>query len=115
MMHTLATLRIYIPSGTRVKASGFVKKLTAPPLSHYLLRQARAEGIPQAIILNVSAGYLVGMKISYSHQEIKAVAHPECLELVGEENVLKQFLITHRFEVKGILCILSGYAELCEV
>ena len=62
-METLSTLRIYIPSGTRVKASGFMNKLTTPPLSHYLLRQARAEGVPQAIIHNVSAGQPDGRKL----------------------------------------------------
>ncbi|HBS8349580.1 TPA: hypothetical protein MAT86_002205 [Klebsiella aerogenes] len=110
-METLSTLRIYIPSGTRVKASGFMKKLTAPPLSHYLLRQARAEGVPQAIIHNVSAGYLAGMKISYSHYEIKAGAHPECLELIGHVAELKKFIADYEEHLEGLHCIISMSEE----
>lgn len=114
MMGTLSTLRIYIPSGTRVRASGFVKKMTAPLLTHYLLRKAWADGIPQAVIHNVSLGYLVGMKISYSHHEIKPSVHPECLELVGHIDGLKKFITDNEKHLNGVRCIIS-MSEECTI
>lgn len=110
-MSSLATLRIYMPSGTRAKKSGFLKGLTSPLLSLHLLRSARAKGVTQAIIYNVSAGYLAGQKITYSHPELNALSHPVCVELVGEEAVLRRFLVTYSEMIKGLSCFMSATEE----
>ncbi|HDS1150301.1 TPA: DUF190 domain-containing protein [Pluralibacter gergoviae] len=107
----LKVLRIYMSAGARVKRRGVLQKLIAPQLSHYLLRAARESGIPQATLRPISAGYLAGHKISHAHTEISAPAHPVCLELVGEESVLRTFLSTSSAYLDGLRYILFAPDE----
>lgn len=44
---------------------------------------------------------------SYSHHEIKAGVHPECLELIGHVTELKKFIADYEEHLEGLSCIIS--------
>lgn len=112
MMVMLSTIRIYTQSGTRLKVSGFMRKITAPLLTHYLLREAKANGIYHAIIHNVNAGFFKGGKIIYSHYEIKTFTHPECLELIGGIDNLNKFINANLDQLRKSNAIISTAHEI---
>ena len=104
MEHT-TLLRIYLPSGLRLHKTG-ISKYFAPLLSHHLLRLAKKQNFPQAIVQTISAGYVQHHPLSYTHSELPGKHHPVCVEIAGDSVQLAQFREKHRDILQGHSCLI---------
>lgn len=109
--HPIVALRLYFPLATRTNATRFWHHLSAPALAHHLLSVAKKADIMQAMLHNVSAGYLPGQRMSHGHPELSGMRHPQCLELLDTEQRLRDFLHLHAEELKKVHAVLF----LCEL
>ena len=105
-MTDLTALRLYLPHAARAKPTRFWHKLSAPVLSHRLLRAAHHQGIHQVILHAVHAGYLPGRALSHRHVETICPEHPLCIELINSEARLRDFLKTHEEDLDGVQAVL---------
>ncbi len=60
----IAALRLYFPISTKAKATRFWHRLSPPALAHHLLTVARKANIMQAMLHQISSGYLPGERLS---------------------------------------------------
>ncbi|HVW11467.1 MAG TPA: voltage-gated chloride channel family protein [Bryobacteraceae bacterium] len=95
-MNDLTVLRLYFRTGATARAQQGWRKLFAPALGPYLLQHAREAGIEQAILHRVFGGFLRDGKLTQDNSEIVPPNLPQCLELIGEEELLRAFLDLHR-------------------
>lgn len=91
-MQNMTALRLYFPQSARAKPTRFWHHLSAPGLSHHLMKAARDTGIHQVLVHSVQAGYLPGKKLSHQHVETTPVNHPLCMKLIDAEDRLRHFL-----------------------
>jgi len=105
-MTELTALRLYFPLSAKAKATRFWHHLSAPVLAHHLLTVARRDGIQQAVLHHIDAGYLVGEKLSLHHPETVSMRHPQCLELIDSEKHLRKFLRDHAEELQKVRAVL---------
>lgn len=105
-MKDLTALRLYFPQSARAKPTRFWHHLSAPTLSHHLLKAARRSGIHQALLHSVHAGYLPGKKLSHQHLEGSSAHHPLCIELIDIEERLRKFLHEHADELHHVRAVL---------
>ncbi|MBB4035383.1 PII-like signaling protein [Dysgonomonas hofstadii] len=91
------TIRFYFEHGKKVKGLSFFKKLFHHNFSHFMIKEAKQEGIKQAICFNIPAGYLSHHKnIQWGHAEVTPLNHPQCIELTDNEDKIMAFLQKHR-------------------
>jgi hypothetical protein len=109
--HPLAALRLYFPSGAKARATRLWHHLSAPALAHHLLRVAKKGGIAQAMLHPIQAGYLPGQRLSHSHPELTDMRHPQCLELLDTEPLLRHFMQEHAEELRKVHAVMF----LCEL
>ncbi|WP_229503966.1 DUF190 domain-containing protein [Massilia putida] len=102
----MTALRLYFPHSARAKPTRFWHRLSAPQLSTYLLSAARRDGIQQALLHGVQAGYLPGNKLSRHHIESTPSHHPLCIELIDAEDRLRKFLHAHAEELRHVRAVL---------
>lgn len=102
----VAALRLYFPVGSRAKISRFWHHLSAPALAHHLLTVARHAKIDQAILYQVTSGYLPGERLSHHHPEVVTMKHPQCLELIDSEDRLRAFMHEHAEELQKVRAVL---------
>jgi len=105
-MNDLASLRLYFPLSAKAKGTRFWHRLSAPNLAHHLLSYARRTGIHQAILHQVSAGYLPGEKLSHHFADGASMRHPQCLELIDSEAKLRKFIGDHEHELHKVEAVL---------
>lgn len=111
-MTELSTLRIYFPHGRKINDQSFWQKLKSSDYATELIKRAKAFNIDQAINFNVSKGYLTKSKLCWGNSEIKAVNHPQVIELTGKKEKIYSFLEQEDSFLKGtdILLVLSEVA-----
>lgn len=109
--HHIAALRLYFPMSARANVTRFWHLLSAPALAHHLLAVARKANIVQAMLHQVSAGYLPGERLSHQHPELTGMRHPQCLELLDTEQRLREFVAEHAAELRKVHAVLF----LCEL
>ncbi|MFT0534343.1 hypothetical protein ACMHYJ_16155 [Castellaniella hirudinis] len=107
----IAALRLYFPISTKAKATRFWHHLSAPALAHHLLTVAKKANIVQAMLHQVSSGYLPGERLSHHHPELTGMRHPQCLELLDTEQRLRDFMHAHAEELRKVHAVLF----LCEL
>ncbi|MBN6111875.1 hypothetical protein [Xanthomonas bonasiae] len=109
--HPIAALRLYFPISSKAGATRFWHRLTAPALADHLLAVARKARIVQAVLHQVSHGYLPGERLSHHHPELTGMRHPQCLELLDTEQRLRDFALAHADELRKVHAVLF----LCEL
>ncbi len=72
---------------------------------------ARQANIAQAMLHQVSSGYLPGERLSHHHPELTGMRHPQCLELLDTEQRLREFMREHAEELRKVHAVLF----LCEL
>lgn len=107
----IAALRLYFPIATKAKVTRFWHHLSAPALAHHLLTVAKKANIVQAMLHQVSSGYLPGERLSHHHPELTGMRHPQCLELLDTEQRLRDFMLEHAEELRKVHAVLF----LCEL
>lgn len=111
-MNDLSALRLYMHHCARVKAKTLWQQLTTPYLSHYLADRAKAFGIAQVVVYQVSVGFLPGESLSYNNGEYPPPKLPQCVELIDSEGMLRLFLKENRAEIKDVRIVLFRGEEL---
>ncbi|HVW85934.1 MAG TPA: chloride channel protein, partial [Bryobacteraceae bacterium] len=111
-MNELTVLRLYFRTGATAKAESNWRKLMAPALGPYLLRRAKEAGIEQAVLHRVSGGFLQGGRLAFDHSDVAPPSLPQCLELIGEEELLRAFLDLHRPALDGVRVVLLRGEQL---
>ena len=94
-MAELTVLRLYFKTATARLQSGW-KKLMAPALGPYLLQHAKEAGIHQAVLHRVTGGFLNDGRLTLDNSDVPSPNLPQCLELIGEQDLLHAFLDLHR-------------------
>ena len=107
-MNDTTALRLYFPLSAKAKAQSprLWHRLSAPSLANHLLSYARRNGIKQAVLHHVNAGYLPGERLSHHHVEGNPHHHPQCLELIDTEEKLRKFLHDHSHELHKVHAVL---------
>jgi PII-like signaling protein len=96
----MMVLRLYFPHAARVAHSRLWHHLSRPSLANHLLHLAKKDGIDQALVHHVDAGYLHGdTRIRHRHVEHSHRNLPQCLELIDTEATLRAFCKTHRHQL----------------
>jgi hypothetical protein len=91
-MNQITILRLYFAASATVPESALWRRLMSRNLGRYLLKQAKEAGVPQAVLHRVSAGFLNGDPISWNVSEDAPPKLPQCLELIGDEDLRRAFL-----------------------
>lgn len=99
-------MRFYFKWGAKLHRAGFWQKLMAPDLGSYLVKEAKAAGIEQAVLHPITMGFMKGEKLAYDMSETPPPHLPRCVELLGEEAKLKAFAEAHRAQLKGVRVVL---------
>ena len=102
LMPDLAVLRLYFSAHEVHRAESWWRRLSSQSLGEYLLREAKKAGIEQALLHRVIGGYLKGHDLAMDTGEIPPSRLPQCLELVGEEAILKSFLDLNHGHLKKV-------------
>jgi PII-like signaling protein len=105
-MNDVTALRLYFPQTARAKPTKFWHRLSAPTLGHRLLTAARQNGIQQALMHTVHAGYLPGQKLSHLHVESAPAQHALCIEMIDTEERLRHFVHVHADELHHVRAVL---------
>ena len=101
-MSELSVLRLYFAASDVHRTDSWWKRLTPQPLGSYLLRQAKEMGIEQALLHRVIGGYLKSQELVMDTGEISPARLPQCLELVGDEDLLQAFLKQNSEQLKPV-------------
>lgn len=81
-----------MPNGAKIKKGiSTWQKIFNPSLSSFILKKAQDSKIEQAILINVTAGYLKGRKLAYGIGEVIPKEFPAIIELIDEEKNLRDF------------------------
>ena len=81
------------------------KKLAPQSLGAYLLARAKYSSMEQALLHRVIGGYLKQDELAMDTSEIPPSRLPQCLELVGTEETLQEFLrvnVAHLQKVRKV-------------
>jgi H+/Cl- antiporter ClcA/PII-like signaling protein len=95
-MEHLGVLRLYFSASEMRRADSWWKRIAPQALGPYLLKQAKEQGIEQALLHRVIGGYLKGQSLVMETAEVSPTRLPQCLELVGDEEDLKSFIKHNR-------------------
>lgn len=101
-MSDLSVLRLYFAASDVHRTDSWWKRLAPQPLGSYLLRQAKDMGIEQALLHRVIGGYLKNQNLVMDTGEISPARLPQCLELVGDEELLQEFLKQNGEQLKSV-------------
>jgi H+/Cl- antiporter ClcA/PII-like signaling protein len=91
-MADTSVLRIYFSAAEVLKHDSWWRRMLPQNLGSYLLRQAKEAGIEQALLHRVTGGFLKNQQLVMDNSDTPPLRLPQCLELVGEEDVLQSFL-----------------------
>jgi H+/Cl- antiporter ClcA/PII-like signaling protein len=101
-MAALTVLRLYFTASEMRRADSWWKRLAPQSLGPYLLQQAKDIGIEQALLHRVIGGYLKNQSLVMDTGEISPARLPQCLELVGEEDMIQAFLKNNKDHLKNV-------------
>jgi len=101
-MNELIVLRLYFTASEVHRANSWWKRLAPEPLGPYLLRRAKEAGVEQALLHRVIGGFLKGQNLVMDGGEIPPAKLPQCLELVGPEEILQSFLERNKDQLAGV-------------
>ena len=101
-MEHLGVLRLYFSAVEMRRADSWWKRIAPQTLGAYLLKQAKDQGIEQALLHRVIGGFLKGQDLVMDTGEIPPARLPQCLELVGDEEDLESFLKHNRDHLKKV-------------
>ncbi|RXS98176.1 chloride channel protein [Silvibacterium dinghuense] len=101
LMANTAVLRVYFSTAQVLKHDSWWRRMLPQNLGAYLLEQAREAGIEQALLHRVTGGYLKNQKLIMDSSDIPPLRLPQCLELVGEEDLLQEFLRRNQKHLGG--------------
>jgi H+/Cl- antiporter ClcA/PII-like signaling protein len=101
-MADLAVLRLYFSASEVLKHNSWWRRMLPQNLGAYLLEQAKEVGIEQALLHRVIGGYLKNQQLVMDNSEVPAPKLPQCLELVGEEDLLQTFLKRNEDHLKQV-------------
>lgn len=91
------------------------QKFFGASLGHYLVRKAKEEGIKQALVQRVEAGYLEGEKLVFDQVEVVPPKLPLCVELIDNEVKLRDFISRNKTELTDCRAVLFQGAEVLAV
>ena len=115
-MPDLTVLRLYFSAHQVRRADSWWRRLSPQSLGECLLREAKEAGIEQALLHRVIGGYLKNHDLAMDTGEIPPSRLPQCLELVGEEAVLRRFLEVNQGHLKEVRTVfLRGEEARLEV
>lgn len=77
-------------------------------------RLAREAGVHHAVLHKVSAGFLNGAGISWNVGETPPPRLPQCLELIGEEELLRAYLEVERPYLTNVRAVMMRSEEIME-
>ncbi len=101
-MNELVILRLYFSAAEMRKADGWWRRLAPQSLGEYLLRQAKGAGVEQALLHRVIGGYLKDHALAMDTEEMPNPRLPQCLELVGTNASLQDFLRENREHLQSV-------------
>ncbi len=104
-MANLTVLRLYFAASDMLKHDSWWRRMAPQSLGAYLLQQAKEAGIEQALLHRVIGGYLKNQQLAMDHGEIPPEKLPQCLELVGEEDLLQVFLKRNKTHLSRVRII----------
>lgn len=105
-MNELASMRIYFQNRTRVPREGFWGRFFSPSLGTHLIKSAKQFGIEQAVYQPIIAGYLKGDPVSYDMSDAPPPKLPSCVEMIDQEEKLRDFLKDHEQELQNARVVL---------
>lgn len=88
----LSVLRLYFSALEMHRAGAWWKRIAPQALGVFLLEQAKEQGLDQALLHRVTAGYIQSQDLAAPGRELPVSQQPQCLELFGEEADLRSFL-----------------------
>ncbi len=91
-MPNISVLRLYFSAAEVLKHDSWWRRMMPQNLGAYLLQQAKEVGVEQALLHRVTGGYLKNQQLIMDSSDTPPLRLPQCLELVGEEEVLQLFL-----------------------
>lgn len=98
--------RLYFNYGQSIKGQSFLGKLWNNSLSDFLLKKAKESNIEQANLFIAKAGYLNYENIKSNISEIPSLNNPVCIELIDNDNKIKQFLEHNKESLSDVKIIL---------
>ncbi len=105
-MNQITILRLYFSASATVPGRSWLKRMISGNLGQYLMKQAKEAGVHQAIMHRVSAGFINGDRISWDISDTPPPKLPQCLELIGDEDLLRAFLQVERPHLKDVRAVL---------
>ena len=102
LMSELTVLRLYFAASEVYRANSWWKRLAPEPLGSYLLRRAKERGIEQALLHRVIGGFLKNQNLVLDNGEVPPAKLPQCLELVGQEELLQAFLVDNGDQLQSV-------------
>jgi PII-like signaling protein len=106
-------LRICMPLRAQRKGKlSFWQKVFLSSLPGYLLSEAKAFGVEQAIFQRIFGGYLIGKKLVFEQAEVMPPDLPQCVKLVDEEKKLRDFVEKYRDQIEDCRVVLFKTVEL---
>ena len=113
---SITILRFYMPLAAKLKhPKSFWQKLFGASLGRYLVRKAKEEGIKQALVQRVEAGYLSGEKLVFDQVEAIPPRLPLCVELIDDESKLRDFISKNKSELTDCRAVIFRAAEVIRV
>lgn len=106
-------LRIYMPIKARRKGKLTIwQKISSSSLAGYLLKEAKAFGVEQAVYHRAIGGYLKGKKLVFDLAEVVSPDLPQVVELIDQETRLRAFVDKYRDQLGDCRVMLFKTAEL---
>jgi H+/Cl- antiporter ClcA len=113
-MKQVTILRLYFAASATIPEAKWWRRAMSRNLGHYLLKQAREAGVHQAVLHKVSAGFLNGAGISWNVGETPPPRLPQCLELIGEEELLRAYLEVERPYLTNVRAVMMRSEEVMD-
>jgi PII-like signaling protein len=102
MKKELTVLRLYFSASDMLQHDSWWRRFMPQNLGAHLLQQARDCGVEQALLHRVIGGYLKNQQLVMDNTDIPPTKLPQCLELVGEEDLLQAFLKRNEDHLKHV-------------
>lgn len=102
-MNNLTVVRLYFCSSHTLPHDSWWRRIIPQNLGIYLLRQAKEIGIEQALLHRIIGGYLKDQNLALEGtSELPSEKLPQCLELVGEDELLRSYIEKNRQHLQRV-------------
>lgn len=106
MENNVTIVRLYFNYGQSLKGQSFWKSIWNNSLGDALLKKAKEINIEQANLFTAKAGYLNYGNIQNNISETPPLKTPVCLEIIDNNDKIKQFLECNKESLKEVKIIL---------